>query len=253
MFERVEVEKVLDLMWIAEYDMSVTITIDGSELEILRNVDVYGLLYDEYHDYIVKYKSNTSGVSKFENAWESYVHRNYEGLARQVAAFIAQYDPISNAVMIEHAADGEKLDTRTNTFTPAGTKTEDTAHTGTVSDSGSTDSGIFGFNSTAAVGSETETDGNTRTYLNNDTLTTTYSSDYAETRTDTADNTLSIETPNGTLTGYNKGTEHYIKRTGYNGSPAELLGEELRARCYDIGAEFVRRFADMNFYFVGVI
>ena len=161
-------------------------------------------------------------VAFFVNLWQSYVDETAGQLKRQLEAMAAEYDPISNYDMTEHAADGEKLDKETETSTPTG-------GTQTVSNLKTA-----GLNSTGD-GAQRDNDVTTVTPLEGSK--TELEKQPANTMTGSFDNV--------TLTGH-RITEHYLKRSGNIGvtTNAQLLQQEIEVRKISLLKMYVKEFID---------
>lgn len=158
--------------------------------------------------------------------WLNFIARNGENLKRMIDALYAEYNPIENYNMREQGATGTKQDKQTTT--PNGTITIETTPYAT------------GINSTGA-GAQT---GKTST-------TTMYNGANSET---TYGNTMTIKNNDDLIeTGFNKGEQHYLKRSGNIGvtTSAQMIEQELKLRVVDLIAEFVKRFFDSYCYYVG--
>ena len=68
------------------------------------------------------------------------------------------------------------------------------------------------------------------------------------------DNTMTIKNNDDVAeSGYHKGEQHYLKRSGNIGvtTSAQMIEQELKLRVVDLIADFVKRFFDSYCYFVG--
>lgn len=249
--QKIILEPVLDLLFENEYDLSITATIEGDTVTVLPAANTYTILYTWYGDYIMQYGKPAAGpADQFKLLWTSWIYRMGPNIDKIVAAMLKDYDPTVRKYMKKYFASADQHDTQTETYTPAGTKTEATAHTGSITDSGGKDTGIYGFNSAAAVDQQKETDGNTRTFTNTDTKTDSFT-DYSETREKSFENTMTVSTPEGDLTG-NKTHADYSE-TSETDNTAGLICAELDLRFRDVFGDLVRKFADDNFYYVGCV
>ena len=158
--------------------------------------------------------------------WLNYIARNGENLKRAIDAMNAEYNPIDNYNMVEQGADGTKQDAHRTT--PHGEISVETTPFQT------------GINS---VGDGAQT-GKT-------TTTTSYTNVDSET---TYDNTMSIKNNDDLIeTGFHKGVQHYLKRSGNVGTTQTqtMIENDILLRNHDIIAEFVKRFFDTYCYYVG--
>lgn len=161
-------------------------------------------------------------VAFFVNLWTAYVNETAAQLQRQLEAMAAEYDPISNYDLTEHAADGEKLDKETETSTPTG-------GTQTVSNAK-----LAGLNS---VGEGAQRD-------NDVTTVTPLAGSKTELERQPA-NTLTGSFEDQTLTGH-RITEHFLKRSGNIGvtSNVQLVTGEIELRKMSILRMYVKEFID---------
>lgn len=158
--------------------------------------------------------------------WLNFIARNGENLKRALDAMKAEYNPIDNYNMVEQGADGTKQDSHRTT--PHGEISVETTPFQT------------GINS---VGDGAQT-GKT-------TTKTSYTQADSET---TYDNTMSIKNNDDSIeTGYHKGVQHYLKRSGNVGTTQTqtMIENEILLRKHDLIAEFVKRFFDNYCYYVG--
>lgn len=164
----------------------------------------------------------------FCNLWLSYVNETAAQLKRQMDAMAAEYDPISNYDLTEHAADGEKLDKETETSTPTG-------GTQTVSNAK-----LAGLNSTGE-GAQRDNDVTTVTPL---------AGSKTELERQPA-NTLTGSFEDQTLTGH-RITEHYLKRSGNIGvtTNAQMLQQEIEVRKLSLLRMYVNDFVQRYCFLV---
>lgn len=158
--------------------------------------------------------------------WNEFIARNGENLKRMIDALYAEYNPIENYNMREQGATGTKQDAHRTT--PHGEITVETTPFAT------------GINSTGD-GAQTGKTTTTTRYTNADSET-----EY--------DNTKTIKNnDDNEETGYHKGEQHYLKRSGNIGvtTSAQMITQELELRVVDLIADFVKRFFDQYCYFVG--
>lgn len=249
--QKITLEPVLDILFASEYDLKIDTTVDNTTVTVLRGSDVYAILYNWYGDYIMTYGKPAAGpADQFKLLWNSWLYRMGPNIQKIATAMLKDYEPTARRQIKKYFASADQLDTATETYTPDGTKTETNAHTGAITDSGGVDKSIYGFNSTAAVPSDSETNGNTRTFTNTDTKTDSFT-DYTETREKTFENTLTVSTPAGDLAG-NKTHTDYTETTEIDDAAA-LICAELDLRFHDVFADLVRQFVDEHFYYVGVV
>lgn len=248
---KINLNPILDMLWANEYEMKIETTVNGNTVVLLRSADTYAILYNLYGDYILHYgKPSTSPVTQFKLLWESWLYRMDSSIQRMAAAMMADYDPLYQKQIQKYFASADQRDTVTDTYTPTGTKAETNAHTGSITDSGGADASIYGFNSASAVPSDSETNGNTRTFTNTDTKTDSFT-DYTETREKSFANTLSMDTPAGTLEG---NQTHFDYSEQYETeNPAALISAELDLRFRDYCLDLIRQFVNENFYYVGAV
>lgn len=159
--------------------------------------------------------------------WADFIARNGQNLKRMIDALYSEYNPIENYNMREQGATGTKQDSHRTT--PHGKiKVENTPYQ-------------TGINS-AGDGAQTGKTETITSYLDNADSETTY------------DNTMSIK-DNDDLpeSGYHKGEQHYLKRSGNIGvtTSAQMIEQELNLRTVDLIDDFVKRFFDKYCYYVG--
>jgi len=158
--------------------------------------------------------------------WANFIARNGVNLKRMIDALYSEYNPIENYNMREQGATGTKQDAHRTT--PHGAITVETTPFVT---------GINSTNDGAKTG----------------ITTTTTSYDDADSET-TYDNTMSIKDNDDIAeSGYHKGEQHYLKRSGNIGvtTSAQMIEQELKLRIVDLIADFVKRFFDSYCYYVG--
>lgn len=218
---------------ISHADTTLQIVVDGDmiadnatilDLWILRQDWIY--TQSKLHHYQNAQTHDEIAGGYIFAEWGNFIARNGENLKRAIAAMNAEYNPIDNYNMIEQGATGTKQDAHRTT--PHGTITNTTRMYKT------------GINSTGdgAESDKTQTD-------------TTYTGANSET---TYDNTLSIKNNDDVPeTGYHRGEQHYMKRSGNIGTTQTqtMIENEILLRKHDLIAEFVKRFFDTYCYFVG--
>lgn len=242
-----KIEPVLDALYAAEYDLSITV----DSVTVLRSEDTYSILYNRYSDYIMTYgKPDISPVNTFKSLWATWVYRMTPNISKMFAGLLADYDPTVRRQIQKYFASADQRDTDTEVYTPAGTKTETNAHTGSITDTGNKDTSIYGFNSGTAAPSEDISDGNTRTFTNTDTKTDSFT-DYSETRTKTPSNTLTMSTPAGDFTGHDT---HFDYNEVYEiDNAAAMIAANIDLYMHDYAAELLHKFVNDNFYYVGTV
>lgn len=218
---------------ISHADTTLQIVVDGDtiadnatvlDLWILRQDWIY--TQSKLHHYQNAQTGDEIAGGYIFAEWGNFIARNGENLKRAIAALSAEYNPIDNYNMVEQGATGTKQDAHRTT--PHGTITNTTRMYQT------------GINSTGD-GAET---GKTQT-------DTTYTGADSET---TYDNTMSIKNNDDVPeTGYHRGEQHYLKRSGNVGTTQTqtMIENEILLRKHDLIAEFVKRFFDTYCYFVG--
>lgn len=218
---------------ISHADTTLQIVVDGDtiadnatilDLWILRQDWIY--TQSKLHHYQNAQTQEEIAGGYIFAEWGNFIARNGENLKRAIAAMTAEYNPIDNYNMVEQGATGTKQDKHRTT--PHGTITNTTRMYQT------------GINSTGD-GAET---GKTQT-------DTTYTGADSETE---YDNTLAIKNNDDvTETGYHRGEQHYLKRSGNIGTTQTqtMIENEILLRKHDLIAEFVKRFFDTYCYFVG--
>lgn len=218
---------------ISHADTTLQIVVDGDtiadnatilDLWILRQDWIY--TQSKLHHYQNAQTQEEIAGGYIFAEWGNFIARNGENLKRAIAAMSAEYNPIDNYNMIEQGATGTKQDKHRTT--PHGTITNTTRMYQT------------GINSTddGAETGKTQTD-------------TTYTGADSETE---YDNTLAIKNNDDVPeTGYHRGEQHYLKRSGNIGTTQTqtMIENEILLRKHDIIAEFVKRFFDTYCYFVG--
>ena len=119
------------------------------------------------------------------------------------------------------------------------------AHTGTDT----TTDNRYGFDSSAGAPADSTT------LQHGETVTDTTSFTGYKTDTETTSaNDQTITLPDGTTgTGYDIGSEHYLRRYGNIGvqTAADIVGGELELRTHDLAIEWLKRFRDQYFVYVG--
>lgn len=218
---------------ISHTDTTLQIVVDGQtiadnatvlDLWILRQDWIY--TQSKLHHYQNAQTQEEIAGGYIFAEWGSFIARNGENLKRAIAALSAEYNPIDNYNMVEQGATGTKQDKHRTM--PHGTITNTTRVYQT------------GINSTGD-GAET---GKTQT-------DTTYTGADSETE---YDNTLAIKNNDDVPeTGYHRGEQHYLKRSGNIGTTQTqtMIENEILLRKHDLIAEFVKRFFDTYCYFVG--
>lgn len=158
--------------------------------------------------------------------WSNFIARNGENLKRMIDALYSEYNPINNYDMVEQGATGTKQD-----------KHRTTPHGKITNTSSAYQTGINSTGDGALTG-KTVTD---TEYTNADSET-----EY--------DNTMAIKNNDDIAeSGYHKGEQHYLKRSGNIGvtTSAQMIEQELNLRVVDLIADFVKRFFERYCYFVG--
>lgn len=159
--------------------------------------------------------------------WADFIARNGQNLKRAITAMTAEYNPIDNYNMVEQGATGVKQD-KHRTKPHGKIKVENTPYQ-------------TGINSTGD-GAQTGKTETITSYLDNADSETEY------------DNTMSIKNNDDeTETGYHKGEQHYLKRSGNVGTTRTqtMIENEISVRKHDLIDEFVKRFFDKYCYYVG--
>lgn len=158
--------------------------------------------------------------------WADFITRNGQNLKRMIDALYSEYNPIENYNMREQGANGVKQDKHRTT--PHGKiKIENTPYQ-------------TGINSTGD-GAQTGKTVTETSYENADSET-----EY--------DNSMSIKNNDDLQeTGYHRGEQHYLKRSGNIGvtTSAQMIEQELNLRTVDLIDDFVKRFFDKYCYYVG--
>ena len=268
---------------LAPPDLKIEVTSGGTTVNLMNSQYVYlhlDMLYGGYRWYYPTLYAYNASV--FYGLWQQWLQRNASNIVRQYNALLEDYNPIYNYDLTEQAADGSRHDKTTDTTTPSGEMTVTTGHTGTDTTTPSgqmqvasahtgtdtTTDSKWGFDSSAAVPSdqsallhgETVTDTTTFTgykteLTHGETVTdTTTFDDYQTERTTEHENDQSMQLPDGTTaTGYADASEHYLRRYGNIGvqTAADILGGELAIRVHDLALEWLRRFGDEYFVYVG--
>lgn len=218
--------------------LSVLLDNETDELKIEYNGEtlyssgeVLMYLYDMYCDYsyIVPDRFRGSAINHFVDTYKRFVSRTVYSLYMAGSAYFAEYDPISNYDLSEVAADGTRRASGSVATTPTGTSTVTTT--------------------TDQAGFDSAGDG-----VQVDKVTAVNSYDEAKSETvSTPENDQSIDFDGETLTGYNEGSEHRLRRHGNIGvtTTQQMISSELDLRKTDLLKWYLRQFADEYIVYIG--
>lgn len=243
------IDDLLKILYVTEVTMPFTITSDDG-LHTVQLMDTGELLaemslrFGSYRFYPPAFITGNI-PSYYKETWENFLARNNHNIWRQYDALGKEYNPINNYDLTEQAADGSRIAKNTTTATPSGTMQVTSAHTGTDT----TTDKKYGFDSAAAIPADVSD------FSHGETITDTTSFTGYKTVTDTvSENNQSMQLPDGTTgSGYDNASEHYLRRFGNIGvqTAADIIGGELAVRVHDLAAEWLMRFCNDYFVFVG--
>ena len=199
--------------------------------EGLDGSDMTALLLLKYDNLETIFKTSTEAKAGI-TAWSKIMLENW---TKMWEALQTEYAPLENYSMTETMTDDEtvtkygKSTERTDDLTHAKTGTEtttpDLTEEETPDETNTTDSGIFGFNSSTAVSDSTATE--TRTGTNTRTTTGTTETEYDTTDTDSGTQTIAES-------GSDTQTRNYtLTRAGNIGvtTSQQMLESEMILRC----------------------
>lgn len=245
--ECVKVDTLLKAIYDGEYTVPYQATYDGTTVSLFSSagdlLEHMSMLFGSYLWFpSVMLPATAQG---FVSLWSRWLTRNAENIVRQFNALAEEYNPIHNYDLTEAAADGSRRSKDTQTVTPSGTMSVASAHTGTDT----TTEDRYGFDSSTGAHADKST------LSHGETVTDTTSFNQYKTETETTSaNDQSITLPDGTTgTGYDVGSEHYLHRYGNIGvqTAADILSGELEVRTHDLSVEWVQRFGNQYFVYVG--
>lgn len=240
-------DTMLKIIYDNEYAMPYTVTYNGTTVSLFGSsgdlLEHMSMLFGSWQWYPSAVLPGTA--QGFVSLWSRWLQRNASNIVRQYNALAEDYNPIHNYDVTEQAADGSRRSKDTQTVTPSGTMSVASAHTGTDT---TTDS-RYGYDSSAGVPADKSELSHGETV----TDTTSFTGYKTDTETSSA-NDQSITLPDGTTgTGYDVGSEHYLRRYGNIGvqTAADILGGELAIRVHDLAIEWLGRFRDQYLVYVG--
>lgn len=242
----VTVDTILKSLSDSQANMPFSVTYDGTTIELMTTSDTLdhmSMLFGSW--YWFPPFTNSASADTFKALFNSWCSRNASNIVRQVLALAEDYNPIFNYDLTEQSADGSRRSNVTDTVTPSGTMSVASAHTGTDT----TTDDRYGLDSSAGA----HADKSTLSHGETVTDTTSFNQYKTETVTSSA-NDQSVTLPDGsTGTGYDTGSEHYMRRFGNIGvqTAADILGGELEIRIHDIAVEWLERFRDRYFVYWG--
>lgn len=243
------IDDLIRILYVTEVNMPFDITSDNGQ-QTVQLMDTGELLaemsmrFGSYRFYPPAFLTGNI-PTYYKEVWQNFLARNNHNIWRQYDALAKEYNPINNYDLTEQAADGSRVSKNTTTATPSGTMQVSSAHTGTDT----TTDKKYGFDSSAAVPADV-TD-----LSHGETVTDTTSFTGYKTTTETvSENNQSVQLPDGTTgSGFDQASEHYLRRFGNIGvqTAADIIGGELAVRVHDLAAEWLMRFCNDYFIFVG--